>query len=179
MPKPMPRLTRKQMQKLKPKLSLKAQAIQCLARRDYSRAELRSRLLLKNIPKNAEAEAILKIENELDFVLDELATKNLLDDARFLAQTVDRKKTRFGAARILRELKPHGLDEGAVLDVQAGLKETELERCVEVWQRKFNKNSADINLGDYPKYYVKQVRFLASRGFSGSAISATLKQYKH
>lgn len=139
-------------------ISLKGRALRYLAAREYSRLELATKL-----KKHEET------EGELAAALDELEAKGFISEARVVASTLHQKAPRFGAARILHDLKAKGIDSTKVADAAASLKETELERAYAVWQRKFDAPSSS------PNEYAKQARFLATRGFSGEVVGRVLK----
>ena len=140
--------------------SLKARAIALLSRREYSRVEL-ARKLAPYVDEDMPA--------ELDTLLDELQREHWQSDERFLQAVVNRRAPRKGSALIVQELKRHGLDDSAIADARDQLKHTELERAREVWAKKFGRPPADA------KAYVKQFRFLASRGFSSDCLRKILE----
>ena len=142
----------------KPELSLRGRALQYLARREYSRTELRGKLL----PHVQEDE-------DLEAVLDDLAARGWLSDERATTQFVHAKRSRFGTQCIAHELRQKGISESLIADVLPQLKETELEAARGVWQRKFGTVPQD------EKEKAKQVRFLQSRGFSMDAIFKVLR----
>lgn len=137
----------------RPPVSLEARALGFLARREYSRAELRARLAAH--APDAEV---------LDAVLDQLAAKKLLSDQRFLESLVRRRADRFGAARIQHELRTHQLSAEQLAPALAALKASELERAREVWQRRFGEAPASRD------ERLRQMRFLAGRGFAAEVI---------
>jgi len=140
--------------------SLKARAVAYLSRREYSRAELRRKLL----PKVADAA-------ELDLVLDELERERWLSDERYAQALVHRKAPRQGAARIVQELRRQGVS-GASLDaMRTQLQGTELERARQVWRKKFDSPPQDA------REYARQFRFLASRGFSAECLRRILGEH--
>ena len=130
-----------------------------LARREYSRIELHSKLL----PHVQEGE-------DLDLVLDELVARGWLSDARATTQLVHAKRSRFGTQRIAYELRQRGIPENLINEALPELKESELDTANEVWQRKFGKIAQDA------KEQGKQIRFLQSRGFSMDVIFKVLRQ---
>lgn len=136
-----------------PGLSLKGRALRLLAAREHSRAEL-TRKLAAFAPEPA----------DLDRVLDELQNRGFINEQRVLESVVHRRAAKLGASRIQQELKGKGLDEGAVAEAMDALRGTELERAREVWRRKFGSPAADA------AGRARQMRFLASRGFSTDAI---------
>ncbi len=135
---------------------LRLQALKLLARRDYSRAELRSRLL----PHADSADA-------LDAELDRLQATQLLSDSRYATQRVAARGQRYGDTRLRQELRQRGVsdDEIALALPEAG---DEMERCQQVWARKFGQ------LPDSPAERARQMRFLQYRGFSATAIRHVL-----
>ena len=140
---------------------LRVRALQLLTRRDYSRAELKSKLAT-----HAES------EEELDAVLVTLETERLLSDERYAAQRVVARGNRYGNARLKQELRQKGVDDQ---DIQAALPEAgdETERCRAIWAKKFGQppESAEAR--------AKQMRFLQYRGFSGEAIRQVLRGVDH
>ena len=73
-----------------------------------------------------------------------------------------------GAARIVQELRQHGVDDGQVAELRDQLRSTEHERALEVWRKRFGEKPADRAA------YAKQARFLASRGFAQDVIRRIL-----
>ena len=136
---------------------LRVRALQLLTRRDYSRAELKSKLA-------AHAES----EEELDAVLDTLQNERLLSDTRYATQRVVARAVRYGNARLKQELRQKGVADD---EIAAALPEggDETERCRSVWQRKFRE------LPQTPEERAKQMRFLQYRGFSSEAIRRALR----
>ena len=158
----------------RPGLSLKARAVGLLSRREHSRQELERKLT----PHAESAES-------LAVVLDALTREGWQSDARFTQGWVHRKAPEQGAARIVRDLKQHGMTPEVVAAVQLDLKATEFERAQAVWARKFlSKKSALSHSSHISSHlsqaeYAKQGRFLASRGFSMEVIHRVLKQTRY
>jgi regulatory protein len=142
----------------KPELSLRVRAMQYLARREHSRAELQHKL--KSHVQEGE---------DLTAVLDELEKRNWLSDARAATQLVDAKRSRFGSQRIAHELRQRGIGDDLIAAALPELKASELETAREVWQRKFGKPPQEA------KEKARQMRFLQSRGFSTDVILKVLK----
>lgn len=177
----------------RPPLSLKAQAFALLARREHSRAELRSKLLAHArkraqdqaaqaaadaalVPRDpwdppedaspaapAEAYDAEAAATEVDALLDELEAARHLSDARFAESRVHARARRQGTARIKQELARHGVQMDP--DTARQLRETELERAREVWRRKYGGEPATE-----PAERARQMRFLAARGFAGDVV---------
>lgn len=199
--------------------SLKVRALQWLAQREHSRAELRVRLLRaaagrpmagsapeqpmgwvepqippdlvdigQDLPadaadaadaddaRDAAAEADIDGANpadpadpapEVDALLDWLSARGYLSDQRFVDSRIHARQGRYGNLRIERELAQHGLAPDAQARQQ--LRDTELARAREVWQRKYGAPAADT------AERLRQMRFLAGRGFSSEVIRRVLR----
>lgn len=139
--------------------SLRERALRLLARREHSRVELARKLA--SHAESAEA---------LDVVLDDLVTRRLLSDARYVEMRLNTRASRFGNARLSQELKMQGVDN-ELLDAALSQCENELVRAREVWQRKFGARP----VSDDAAGRAKQMRFLMSRGFSGETIRRVLR----
>ena len=133
--------------------SLESRALACLARREFSRSELRSRLA----PHAESAEA-------LEAVLDKLVSRKLLSEERFVESLVRRRSSRFGSARIRQELRSHQVDAAQVREVVQALDATEFERARDVWRKRFREAASTR------EERLKQMRFLAARGFAAETI---------
>lgn len=129
--------------------SLLARALGHLARREYSRAELARKLASYSAS-----------QAELQHLLDDLEAKKLLSDRRFAETLVRGRGERFGAARIAQELKQHGISAELRAEVVTRLKQTELARARQIWQRRFGDGAANA------AERARQLRFLLQRGFS-------------
>lgn len=139
----------------RPRLSLTARALQALAGREYSRHELRTKLLQW---ASGEPDAKEQVES----VLEELMAKGHLSEARFIESRVHVRAARYGSRRITLELRQHGLTPDAATLAQ--LRTTELARAREVWRKKFSQPGATA------ADRAKQARFLTARGFSGEVV---------
>ena len=154
----------------KSELSLRARALQYLARREYSRAELRGKLL-PHIQADADFEQAFDSSGHvnLDALLDDLTARGWLSDERATAQLVHAKRSRFGTQRITHELRQKGIAEELISAALPALKESELEAARDVWQRKFGIAPKD------DKEKARQMRFMQSRGFGFDVIFKVLK----
>jgi regulatory protein len=153
----------------RPEISLRARALQYLARREYSRAELRGKLL-PHVQADADFEQAFNSGHlNLDALLDDLATRGWLSDVRAATQLVHAKRSRFGTQRITHELRQKGIPEELISAALPELKDGELAAAREVWKKKFGTAPQD------EKEKAKQVRFLQSRGFSLDAIFQVLR----
>ena len=144
---------------MKPKteLTLRVRALRYLARREHSRAELRSKLL----PHVQEGE-------DVERVLDDLAQRGRLSDQRAAEQLVNQRRHRFGAQRIAHELRRKGIADTLVDAALPQLRASEFEAAREVWSKKFGMPPHDA------KEKARQVRFLQSRGFALDVIFKVL-----
>lgn len=137
--------------------SLKARAIAILSRRENSRMELERKLA----PHAADP-------NQLQQLLNDLERENWLSNERFAQNLVHRRAPRQGTARIVQELRQHGLADDAIAALSQGLRGTEVDRARAVWEKKFGNAPVDA------KDYARQFRFLASRGFSAECLRRIL-----
>jgi regulatory protein len=138
-------------------LSLRARAVALLARREYSRSELRAKLAgNRDLPGADPA--------EIDAVLDELAARGYLSDARFAQQFARQKSGAFSKRAIGAGLKARGIAGDPATEALAGVEIDDYDAMVALWRRRFGVPAAN------EKEKARQVRFLQSRGFSLSAI---------
>ena len=144
----------------RPAKTLTARAIAMLARREYSRAELRRKLLAAGDVTDAA---------EVDRVLEELVALGYLSDARFANAVVAQKSGSHSKRAIGATLKAHGVDTEAASAALEASEVDDHDAMVALWQRKFGTAPAN----DRDK--ARQVRFLQSRGFSLSAILKLLR----
>lgn len=137
--------------------SLRARALRHLARREYTRHEL----TLKLAP-HAESEA------EIAEVLDDFTRRGWLSDQRAAEQMVHARRSRYGLARIRRDLEAKGVSAEVLGTTIAALKDGELEAARSVWRRKFKAPPTGA------AEHAKQARFLLGRGFSAEVITKLL-----
>ena len=143
--------------------SLKVRALQWLAQREHSRSELRVKLLhaLRGDDDPTAAGA------EVDALLDWLESRGFMSRLRFVESRTRVRQARYGNQRIQRELAQHGLalDPAAL----AALKDSELGRAREVWRKKYGSLAEDASAR------VRQMRFLAGRGFSAEVVRRVVR----
>ena len=149
-------------------ISLRARALQCLARREYSRVELRAKLL-PYVEIENDFEQVQPID--LDALLDDLTARGWLSDARAATQFVHAKRSRFGTQRITQALRQRGISVELIEENLPALQDTELATAREVWQRKYRTAPVDA------KEKAKQMRFLQSRGFSFEIIAKLFRSH--
>jgi regulatory protein len=122
-------------------LSLKGRALRALAAREHSRTELERKLA-----------SFETAPGELAKILDELSAKGFINEQRVADSLAYRRGAKLGTARVVQELK-----------ATTALKATEHDRAREVWRKKFGASALDADR-------MKQMRFLASRGFAPDVI---------
>jgi len=154
----------------KPESSLRTRALQYLARREYSRAELRGKLLSHvQAAEDFEQASGSSEPSDLDALLEDLTARGWLSDARAATQLLHAKRSRFGTQRITHEMRQKGIAEELISAALPALKESELEAARAVWQRKFGAQPQD------DKEKARQIRFLQSRGFGFDVIFQVLR----
>jgi len=143
--------------------SLRQQALKLLARREHSRAELAQKL------------SATAAKEDIATVLDQLETDGLLSDQRMAAAYLRGHAARFGLAKLRMNLRAKGVSEELIEQCLAqgvegdAVADSEEERALDVWRRKFSGPPAD------PRAWAQQARFLQSRGFASDVIRKTLK----
>lgn len=141
-------------------VSLKAQAVRLLARREYARDDLEQRLIAKGAAPD-----------EVAAVLDELSSQGLLSNERFAHALVAQKSGSYSRRSIRGELKRKGVSGEAI---EGAIGEATIDddaAMLALWQRRFGAPPAN----DREK--ARQIRFLQSRGFALSAIFKMLKSF--
>ncbi len=141
----------------RPPLSLRGRALGYLARREHSRAELEAKLRRHADP-----------DDDIVTLLDDFVARGWLSEKRLVDQVVTHFR-RYGAARVLNDLRRRGVDPGLVSEAARPLRQGELAIARDVWRRKFG--AAPVDATDR----MRQIRFLRNRGFSGSTIAQVLK----
>ncbi|MDR2614861.1 MAG: recombination regulator RecX [Candidatus Accumulibacter sp.] len=139
--------------------SLRERALRFLARREYARAELAQKLA-------AHAESA----EEVEAVLDDLASRGFVSDARYAEMRVRARSARFGDARLAQEMRAAGVDDELVGEALAQTKD-ELARAKDIWRRKYGAAGLPADVAER----ARQTNFLARRGFSGETIRRVLR----
>ncbi|SMC21747.1 regulatory protein [Andreprevotia lacus DSM 23236] len=132
--------------------ALRSKALQLLAKREYSRSELRRKLAAR-LDEDTPPET-------LDQLLDDFATRGWLSDSRFAEQWVRTRAARYGGNRLRAELRQRGVADTDISDALGEVEQDEFSRAQHVWQRKFASPPQDA------AERARQLRFLAARGFS-------------
>ena len=131
-----------------------------LARREHSRLELQQKLIRKFPDRREEAQSVLS----------DLEERGYLSNSRFAERFVRAKASRYGAGRLQIELRRRGISGAEIQQALDAVEEPELERAWNVWERKFSGPPED------ERERGRQIRFLASRGFSYSVIRQVLER---
>jgi regulatory protein len=139
--------------------TLKGRALRLLSNREHSHRELTEKLK----PHACS-------EQELTSLLQWLSEKGFINEQRVLDSLIYRRAPKWGYARVAQELRQKGLCEEAVLAALGDLRQTEADRAWAVWCKKFSRAPPS------PQERSRQMRFLLSRGFDASAVSAVLKR---
>ena len=133
-----------------------------LARREYSRWELRAKLAGDRSASGADL-------TEIDAVLEQLAALGYLSDARFAQQFTSQKTGAYSKRAIGASLKARGVEASDAAVALAGVEIDDHDAMVALWRRRFGAPPAN------DKEKARQVRFLQSRGFALSAIIKLLR----
>ena len=139
--------------------TLKARAVAYLARREYSRAELRDKLVAAGATRD-----------EAEVVLDEITALGYLSDTRYAGAIVRQKTGAMSARAISASLKSKGVSADVAAAAIAASEVDDHDAMVALWLRKFGAPPAN----DREK--ARQVRFLQSRGFALSSIFKLLRE---
>ena len=138
--------------------SLKARALDLLARREYSRLELKRRLA-----PHAES------EGQLARLLAFLSDRHWQSDERYAEAFIHSKSRSRGRLRLQQELAAKGVDESLV---RANLpdRDTELANALAVLHKKFAAPPQNFQEKQ------KQIRFMLYRGFEMDIVQAAFKE---
>lgn len=127
-------------------------ALNFLARREHSRAELARKL-------SAHAEA-----DEITALLDDLERENLLSNTRYAEMLAHARAGRHGSVRLKADLRDKGVPTAVIDQAVAEARDTDLAAARAVWLKKFGQ--APSNAAER----AKQMRFLAGRGFPAEIV---------
>jgi len=140
---------------------LRQRALDYLAKREYSYAELGQKL-----------KSFAEEDDDIGALLDDFRTRGWLSDARFTEQLVHARKAKFGSARVANELREKGISDELIATAVNQIKVSELDNAREVWRKKFKDSPATR------EEWAKHARFLQSRGFGFDIIKQVLSQTK-
>jgi regulatory protein len=141
---------------------IRKRAIALLARREYSRAQLREKLSCTG-PSDA-----------IDAVLDSLAASGLQSDVRFAQAWINAHMRRWGVIRLRHTLRLCGIDETVIEHALCaaraeGQDHDDITHARDVLTRKFQQAP------DNPKAWAQQARFLQGRGFDADTVRKALR----
>ena len=141
--------------------SLKARAMRLLARREHSRLELHRKLA----PKVMEGE-------DLEAVLDDLAARGWLSDARYAEQSIRAKSRRYGPIKLAHVLRAKGIEDDAISRAFIAAAEEGASNLESIWKTRFKELPKD------DRERARQVRFLQGRGFALEDVLKFLRKDK-
>ena len=156
-------MTQQTERKNKPQVSLRQRALDYLARREYSVAELGKKL--QSVARQYELDA-----DEIPQILADFQKRNWVSDSRFTEQILHARKAKFGSARIAHELREKGVSDNLIADALRDVKHDELENAKAVWRKKFSMSP------NSREEWEKQARFLQSRGFGFEIIRKVINE---
>ncbi|WP_241959331.1 regulatory protein RecX [Vibrio cyclitrophicus] len=134
------------------------QAVELLAKRDYSSGDLRYQL-----SRLAESDTV-------EQVMEKLLSHHYVNDERLIEREIEKQLLkRHGSARIKQELRKKGLDSLLIEQALEDLDVDWFELCLEAKQKKFGEaKPKDMNEKG------KMIRYLQYRGHTMSCIMETL-----
>lgn len=160
-----------------PRRSLRSRALQLLAQREHSRAELTRKLTAHALAEERSEDrndtapdareqahrAAARVEAELDW----LERQGHLSPERFVESRVHARAARFGNLRIRQELAQHRLELPA--EAAGALHASEFERACGVLARKYKTPPSDA------ADRARRARFLVGRGFSAEVVRRAVR----
>ncbi len=140
--------------------SLRGRALRLLGRREFSRQELAKRL-----------RAYAEEPAALEALLDDLAARGWLSDARYADALVRKRTGHYAQRSIAQELKRAGVSEDVTAAALPAVDpDQEFAAALALCQRKFRRAPAE------QKEKARQIRFLQSRGYSIGLALRVLKR---
>lgn len=133
-------------------MTLRERALNLLARREHSRAEL-ARKLSTHV-----------VDEDLDALLDDLEREKLLSNARYAEMLAHARVGRHGSLRLKADLRDKGVPSEILEATLAKARENDLQTARAVWQKKFGEPPRDA------AERARQMRFLAGRGFPAEVV---------
>lgn len=146
---------------MKPPKSLRARALEILARREISRHELKRKLA-----------PYAEREEEIERILEEFTERNWQSDQRFTEAFIHSKSRLYGALRLQQTLAEKGIDPETARTLLPDA-DQEYANAKAVLVKKFKHPAADLSEKQ------KQMRFLAYRGFNMDTIHRAMKTAWH
>ena len=151
------------LEKKKPQVSLRQRALDYLAKREYSVAELAQKL--NTVARQYDLDA-----DEIPEILADFKKRNWVSDTRFTEQILHARKSKFGSARIAHELREKGVSDELISEAVHDVKENELANAKTVWRKKYDAPPSSR------EEWAKQARFLQSRGFGFEIIKKVINE---
>lgn len=179
--------------------SLKGKALQWLAQREHSRAELQAKLLrhVGNVQRKAgnskrgvaghpvavatddvadtfdaaeiAAATLVSAQAHITQLLDDLAAAGHQSDTRTAQSLARSKGSRYGVHRLKQQLQAKGLAPELVAHTVGEARDTEFDRALEIWRRRYGEPAQ--NLAER----MRQTRFLTARGFDSDVVRRVLR----
>lgn len=109
-------------------------------------------------------------DEALEEALKALKDRGYLSEERFAESFIRRQAARKGTSFIKQSLKQHQLPAELIATVTTDLQASEETRARQLWERRFGEVALD------PKERLRQMRFLALRGFSHDVIRRIVRQ---
>lgn len=155
--------------------TVRHRAVRLLARRDHGRHELREKLLQRDLPAPA-----------IDIALDQLAEKGLQCDVRFAESYTRMRVNRgFGPNKITADLQARRLSREIIKDAIADSDVDWTRNALHALLKKYGEpdNSysrvvADPEFGNSASDRARMQRFLHSRGYNSTQITAAIKELR-
>ena len=181
--------------------TLTERALRMLATREHSRFELRRKLLRRRVSNSSRAHAQTDTQvdettdkttdkttdeatkeatketrtMQVETVLDDLASRDLLSDVRFAQAFVRRGVDRgHGPIKIRAELRNRGVAEDVIDDTLTYPDDFWLCRARAVQAKRFGSGNSDADTPADRSDWARRARYLAARGFASDIIYRTL-----
>lgn len=146
-------------------------SLRLLQKKEYSKQEL-SQKLLQTATRNLPNFDSIEIQKIVEVIIKKLQNYNYINDERFAKINLQTKSYKYGNQRLIFDLQQKGISQEIINQNIEEFKENEFQRCLNLYINKFKK-TAEVNAENPEKYNkekAKQIRFLASRGFSLNTI---------
>lgn len=137
-------------------MTLRLRAMNFLARREHSRAELARKLVSHGEPDEVEA------------LLDQLEQEKLLSNSRYVEMLAHARAGKHGSLRLKADLRAKGVPDGEMAAALEAARTLDLAAARAVWQKKFGAPANDAAERS------RQFRFLAGRGFPVDVIARVI-----
>ena len=137
-------------------MTLRERALNLLARREHSRAEL-----TRKLAPHGEAE-------EIATLLDDLQQRGQLSDVRYAEALAHARSGKHGSRGLAHELREKGVDELLIGAAIEAARADDLMAARAIWSRKFGKPATDA------REKARQYRFLINRGFPPEVVKSVV-----